>query len=806
MAVTTSYDWIDGANSVLNDVFTAGDQTNPAVIGNSAGDRYFAAWSDPDNTLQVQGRLIAADQTALTSEFTVHNTANAGTMQYAPSVAGLTNGNFVVTYTDRAADPNGDIRARLYNPDGTPIGSDFAVDDNIAFADSWASVAELSGGGFVVTYMRSLGGGNFDIRARVFDQNGNDLSGQLFVDSSAGGQTASSVAGLSSGGFVVAWQDNPANEVYFRRYQSDGTALDADRVLIDSAGPINEDIQVVALGDGGFAVAYTDSGWGIDGTEITFRIFNADGTTRTSFIRANNVAFDGTEAGNQSWPTITTMGDLIVVGWVDVDSEVSYAQVFDAQGNRLGDNNFLDSQVVAVEFAGLANGQVANVWQGHVPEGLGLGGSIRTDVSQFARTQTGDGANDVIIGLDDDLYERLVGGGGDDILIGGAGGDELLGGAGSDTASYETAPTGVTASLADASINTGHAAGDIYVSIDRLTGSAFDDVLIGNASINTLIGGDGNDTLIGGAGNDRIDGGTGDDTAGFSLNFNDYIVYDFGAEILVSGPDSTRTLRSIEHLQFADTTITPADVADDDNPLFDSLYYLSRNPDVFQAGVNALDHYNTFGWHEGRDPNALFDTSDYLAANPDVAASGMNPLDHYMTVGWTEGRDPSAIFDTARYLIHNPDVAAAGIDPLAHYLQSGFSEGRDNYAAVGPVANGFDAQHYLFHNPDVAAAGIDPLFHYNAVGWQEGRDPNGWFDTSGYLAYYGDVAAAGINPLDHYMAVGWTEGRDASAYFDTPGYLAANPDVAAAGMNPLQHFLQFGIYEGRHAVNDGMWG
>ena len=90
----------------------------------------------------------------------------------------------------------------------------------------------------------------------------------------------------------------------------------------------------------------------------------------------------------------------------------------------------------------------------------------------------------------------------------------------------------------------------------------------------------------------------------FSHNFNDYTVMDFGAKIGVVGPDGTDTLISIEHLQFADTTITPAAVANDGNPLFDTLYYLSRNPDVFHAGVNALDHFNASGWHEARDPNA----------------------------------------------------------------------------------------------------------------------------------------------------------------------------------------------------------
>ena len=186
------------------------------------------------------------------------------------------------------------------------------------------------------------------------------------VDVARGGQTASSVAGLSSGGFVAVWQDHAADEVYFRRFQSDGSALDADRVLIDTGGTINQDIHVVALADGGFAVAYTDNGWAIDGTEITFRIFNADGTTRTNYIRANSAAFGGIEAGDQDRPTITTIGDLIVVGWRDVDSATLHRQVFDAQGNRLGDNTTFGGQVVEPEFAGLANGQLAIVWKPHL--------------------------------------------------------------------------------------------------------------------------------------------------------------------------------------------------------------------------------------------------------------------------------------------------------------------------------------------------------------------------------------------------------------------------------------------------------
>ena len=804
MAITTSYSWIKGTTSLLNNVLSAGSQFGPAVAGNPAGDRYFAAWSDPGSSYQVEGRVFDAGQNPLMSEFTVNNTTNAGTVQFDSSVTALTNGNFLVVYNDFAADPGGDIRARLYDSNGMALGNDIAINIHNLFDDTQPSVAALSGGGFVVTYTRGFGG-NIGIRAHVFDQNGVDQTSSIIVHADSA-QMASSVAGLSSGGFVVVWQDDSSDEVYFRRFQSDGAALDADRVLIDSAGSINQDIHVTALADGGFAVAYTDNGWGIDGTEITFRIFNADGTTRTDYIRANNAAFGGDEGGDQTRPTITTMGDLIVVGWRDVDSSSSRVQVFDAEGHAVGENYFFNNHVLEPELAGLAHGQVANVWTSSTSEGAGLGDSMHSNVAQFTRTQSGDGADNVMIGVDDGLHERFLGGAGNDVLKGGGGGDELWGGSGIDTVSYETASAGVTASLANPGVNTGQAAGDVYAQVEKLLGSAFNDTLIAATSTRGLSGGAGDDMLvIGTAGDVMIEGGAGDDTAVFAANFNAYTVRDFGAKLLVTGPDGhDKMLTSIEHLQFADTMITPADVANDGDPLFDTLYYLSRNPDVFQAGVNAREHYNTSGWHEGRDPNALFDSSGYLAVNKDV---GMNPLDHYHQIGWQQGRDPGAGFDTTLYLIHNPDVAAAGVDPLAHYLQFGYAEGRQAYQAIGqnPVG-GFDAQYYLFHNPDVAAAGVDALQHFNQYGWHEGRNPNALFDTAGYLSHYADVAAAGVNPLDHYNVSGWHEGRDPSASFDTQGYLVANPDVAAADVNPLQHWLQFGIYEGRTLGNDGVWG
>ena len=107
------------------------------------------------------------------------------------------------------------------------------------------------------------------------------------------------------------------------------------------------------------------------------------------------------------------------------------------------------------------------------------------------------------------------------------------------------------------------------------------------------------------------------------------------------------------------------------------------NSDVARAALStsnptafAYQHYETYGWHEGRDPNAYFDVSWYLSTYADVAKAGMDPLTYYDNFGWKEGRDPSPLFHTSAYEVTNPDVAAAHIDPLQHFLQYGADEGR----------------------------------------------------------------------------------------------------------------------------------
>ena len=71
--------------------------------------------------------------------------------------------------------------------------------------------------------------------------------------------------------------------------------------------------------------------------------------------------------------------------------------------------------------------------------------------------------------------------------------------------------------------------------------------------------------------------------------------------------------------------------------LFDAAFYRADYP-VLEAGIEPILHFLEQGGLQGCDPNPLFDSDWYLEKNPDVAAAGINPLLHYICFGTAERR------------------------------------------------------------------------------------------------------------------------------------------------------------------------
>ena len=178
--------------------------------------------------------------------------------------------------------------------------------------------------------------------------------------------------------------------------------------------------------------------------------------------------------------------------------------------------------------------------QVNLSTGTGSGGDAEGDIirsvetvngSEHADTLTGGngddslwgrGGNDTLEGGDGDDWlagqdgnDVLVGGPGDDRLRGGPGADTMDGGEGDDTLYYGGSDAGVTVDLASGTGRGGHAAGDTFTNVERVTGSEHGDSLSGGSRDGSLWGSGSDDTLEGGDGDDWLNGGDGNDVFRF---------------------------------------------------------------------------------------------------------------------------------------------------------------------------------------------------------------------------------------------------------------------------------------------------
>ncbi len=187
-------------------------------------------------------------------------------------------------------------------------------------------------------------------------------------------------------------------------------------------------------------------------------------------------------AGND-WHYVDNVGDVVLDGVNEGTADRVLASVSYVLGNNAFVEMFtttLQTGTAAIDLTGNTHGQMV----------AGNNGANRLD-----------GA-----GGDDSLY----GHGGDDVLIGGLGADLLDGGLGFDTADYSGATSGVSVNLLLQSAS-GGAGTDVIRDIERVVGSAHNDVLRGNSASNTLEGGAGDDVLDGFHGVDATIGGLGND-------------------------------------------------------------------------------------------------------------------------------------------------------------------------------------------------------------------------------------------------------------------------------------------------------
>jgi hypothetical protein len=355
--------------------YTAYDQWYPRVAALSTGD-FVVAWQSGGQDGSGDGvyaQCYSVNGTALGTEFRV-NTYTAGG-QGNPSVAALSTGDFVVAWTSDGQDGSyGGIYAQRYNASGIAQGSEFRVGTYFLEGQSSLTIAALSTGDFVVAWSSPY----YRIYAQRYNATGVAQGGEFQVNTyTAGYQQYPSVAALSTGDFVVAWssygQDGDGFGVYAQRYNASGAPQGNEFQVNTYIASHQVSPSVAALSTGDFVVAWQ----GVDGSDwgVYAQRYSASGVPQGSEFRVNTYT-----VSIQEGPSVAALstGDF-VVAWQSYGQDGPdwgvYAQRYNASGVPQG-SEFRVNTYMATAYnqwrprvAALSTGDFVVAWEGYEQNG-----------------------------------------------------------------------------------------------------------------------------------------------------------------------------------------------------------------------------------------------------------------------------------------------------------------------------------------------------------------------------------------------------------------------------------------------------
>ncbi|HYI40460.1 MAG TPA: calcium-binding protein, partial [Allosphingosinicella sp.] len=561
-------------------------------IASLSGGGFVMAWIDDswDGSLYgITAQRFDADGAKVGGEIHVNNAVFLN--QLDPSVAGLASGGFVVTWTGEGNGTSSDIRGRMFDPAGLPLGPEFTVNTADTIDQQGSQAIALSGGGFVVHWVDTgapFGGNDPNVRAQLFDSAGTKVGAEFTVNATlAGTQRETGGVALEGGGFVIVWADysnGGPGDVKGQVFDSAGNRVGGEFMASTITAGTQWSPDVAALPGGGFVVSW--QGEMVAGAQI----FDSVGAKIGSEIAGSD---SGTGNSVSSVNVTAVPGGAFLLAWQSTPSSflpTVRGQLFDLAGNRIGAQFQVNEAAVGggyMDLATLASGRIVASWNI---------GNYDVQGAVFRAPLIGTPAADVLVGTGDSdgiaglaSNDQLSGLGGDDVLDGGLGADLMTGGTGNDVYVVDDSGDG-TIELAGEGIDgveTGLADYTLQAHVENLTGNSVaggSQTLRGNALDNFLTGGAGSDTFhLGTAGNDVVNAGAGDDL--LVVDWQDS-VFDVvtGPAVIVSGTGASGGYRDGTARSVAFTGLERVNVATGSG---DDVIELTRGGSSAQTGAGS---------------------------------------------------------------------------------------------------------------------------------------------------------------------------------------------------------------------------
>lgn len=302
-----------------------------------------------DGFHDIYGQRFDPNGRSLGREFKV--SSDMAMNQYNPAVTMTSDGHFVIAWeVGTGGQLLQGVKARMYTPDGLPVGSDFFVSN----PGGNPAVAIGGDGSFIVAYEKYQG----TLRVQRYSPDGQAIGSEISVGNDYDSEFPA-IAMNSSLASVICWRANwSAWNVYTQRLTSDATPIGSPLMV---ATALTSSVSMSS--DGSFVITWNDP------SGIFAQKYLADGSQAGSILQVS------TFISNKEHPTVTMAEDgSFTITWAGYGQDGSgwgiYAQRYSANGVPVGMEFLINKKVttgdqVHPSAAMASDGSFVVTWSGH---------------------------------------------------------------------------------------------------------------------------------------------------------------------------------------------------------------------------------------------------------------------------------------------------------------------------------------------------------------------------------------------------------------------------------------------------------
>jgi len=299
--------------------------------------RFLAVWEDRrDGDPDIYGQLF--DLNSLVGDnFKLNDPAPRFSQRY-PQVASSGEGAFLVVWRDYRKGSSPHVFGQLISEYGEAIGNNFwADDDSSGYAAWYPSVSGGGAGGFVVVWEEWMGR-DYDVFARRYDSTGSSV-GDIIEVSQDPNQSEQSLPSVGAGpdGFFLSWADKRGGnyDIYAQRFDQEGNLLGENFRVNDDQGEASQLYPAATCGESGFCICWRDMRDGL--AQVYAQTYDSTGQPEEANFKPAGEVW----GAHQFSPSLASEpGGLTLVVWEDYrwGRAKIYGQWFTGDGLLLDGN------------------------------------------------------------------------------------------------------------------------------------------------------------------------------------------------------------------------------------------------------------------------------------------------------------------------------------------------------------------------------------------------------------------------------------------------------------------------------------